>query len=741
MADKVIRVSNSEQLMTALRGATGGETIKLRGGDYGALDLRDGRNGFSGDFASEVTIVSKNIDNPATFSTLNVKGVSNLTLDGLVFDHTFVEGDPDWLKRFKIWDSSDIKVTNSVFDGDLAFGTGTEADYHGTGMGLEVSNSSNIKVNGNEFFNWRIALQIRDSQDVKVRGNEIHDIRTDGMEFIQNQGLLIEGNYIHDFNVARSLGDHADMIQFWTNGTTVAATDATIRGNILDVGDGDVTQSIFMRNDMVDQGKAGYELYYRDFLIEDNVILGGHAHGISIGEIDGLVIRNNSILSIENPDLTPAININSVSKNVTIEQNAVALITGYGDQNDWTVRDNALIQRDDPDAAGYYGTEFLESSMQSPDGASGWVVDPNGTIAQLGAGASMLLSPETASGLRAVFDVATDPGDDATLVFDASVYGPDGLVEDPNAVFKWDFGDGTTATGRQAAHLYTEPGDYKVKLKVVGADGTSTLTRSEIAVAGEDLLTFQREDGLFHTHGYGEDSAIAGSDAASVVGDTGAAALDLGDEGTQLAIDREAFSRFFGAEGFELSFSLRADTLGSTGEVFRLHNAFIASVAANGKLSFQFFPDDGERVTLTSARSINDGRDHDVTVRFDDDADRLTLEVDGIEVSRAEITGSAPEVGYWNLTFGNPWGAENFDGSLDAFDLDAQNNDYPFWEEAWANTDEFVFPGKPDATNNGGARVAYASSSEDRSRFSEGFDDDDFSGFAVPIPPDDSFFS
>lgn len=43
--------------------------------------------------------------------------------------------------------------------------------------------------------------------------------------------------------------------------------------------------------------------------------------------------------------------------------------------------------------------------------------------------------------------------------------------------FKWDFGDGTTATGASPAHVYNEAGAYTVLLTITSAVGTSTYTQ------------------------------------------------------------------------------------------------------------------------------------------------------------------------------------------------------------------------------------------------------------------------
>ncbi|WP_295817683.1 PKD domain-containing protein [uncultured Microbacterium sp.] len=52
------------------------------------------------------------------------------------------------------------------------------------------------------------------------------------------------------------------------------------------------------------------------------------------------------------------------------------------------------------------------------------------------------------------------------------------------AAFAWDFGDGTSASGTNAAHTYAAPGDYTVRLTVTDNDGmTGTMTRVVTASA------------------------------------------------------------------------------------------------------------------------------------------------------------------------------------------------------------------------------------------------------------------
>ena len=121
----------------------------------------------------------------------------------------------------------------------------------GSATAWQVSDATNITIANNEFFNWYRAAVFSNVDDLNVTNNDVHSIRSDGFDFIEVNDVLIQGNYIHDFVANLESGDHADMIQFWTSGTDSPSTNIVIRGNVLDSGAGDWTQSIFMRNEVV----------------------------------------------------------------------------------------------------------------------------------------------------------------------------------------------------------------------------------------------------------------------------------------------------------------------------------------------------------------------------------------------------------------------------------------------------------------------------------------------------------
>ena len=169
MAQTTINVSSAAELMSALANATGGETILLQSGNYGQLSLNGQSQPFA-KFADTVTIKSADRIAPATFSSVSLTGVENLSFDSIKFDYVSAAGAALWEKPFHINGGSDnITISNSVFDGDLAHGVSADDDGYGTGFGLDVANATNITIANNEFFNWHRAGVFVDVDDLECR--------------------------------------------------------------------------------------------------------------------------------------------------------------------------------------------------------------------------------------------------------------------------------------------------------------------------------------------------------------------------------------------------------------------------------------------------------------------------------------------------------------------------------------------------------------------------------------------
>ncbi|WP_200818620.1 right-handed parallel beta-helix repeat-containing protein, partial [Ruegeria meonggei] len=352
MTAQTTTVTSSAELKQALASATGGETILLAAGDYGRLDLRDAKYG------SNVTIKSADPNDMASFSQMSLINSSNVTFDTIMFDYTYQPGDYNFQSPFGVNGSYNVTFKDSVFDGDVARGTGTSIDGTGYGTGLNILNSANINVTGTEFKEWWKGFIAAKSDGISVTGSDIHTIRSDGLVFDGVDNILVEDNYIHDFGGAAGSGDHRDMIQI-QRAYGSGSDNITIRNNVFDMGNGDYAQTIWMGGD----GKnfSDPNVIHHNVLIEGNMIYNGHVNGIAIHAVDGLTISKNTILHVDEKTLTggveiPAINVLS-GKNVTIEQNITSQIIGYNGQSGWTVNNNVLLQPGEYDQAfDYFAT-------------------------------------------------------------------------------------------------------------------------------------------------------------------------------------------------------------------------------------------------------------------------------------------------------------------------------------------------------------------------------------------------
>lgn len=388
------KVSSAAELTAQIE--AGGGTIVLEGGSYGLLDLRE-----SWPAGSPLVLRSADPQNPAVFSELKIHSARNIVLQGLVFDYDFTPGDSSDLAPFRIGKSHGIKVQGCLFDGDIAYGTNTAEDGYGSSTGFKVRHSSDIQVENSVFRKLKRGLLISQTTDVVIRNNNIHSLRMDGMNFAEVRNVLIERNHIHGFKGRPGWEDHRDMIQFWTAGTQTPTRNVVIRDNVLNSANGSFTQSIFMRNELVDTGKAGPEMFYRDIQITENVIINAHLHGITVGETRGLRITNNTIVrnarsegEKENINLwKPRIRLKPTSRNVEVLRNVTGALDGPEGQTDWKVADNLLVQDHSRNKAGFYTQVFVPQSIRDPRRIEAFSPRPGGPLDGSGIGAGRMTMP------------------------------------------------------------------------------------------------------------------------------------------------------------------------------------------------------------------------------------------------------------------------------------------------------------------------------------------------------------
>ena len=142
-------------------------------------------------------------------------------------------------------------------------------------------------------------------------------------------------------------------------------------------------------------------MFYRDLLIEHNVIINAHLHGITVGETIGLTIRNNTLVHDALAGMQerggelhiPRINVRKSAQDVQILRNVTAAIEGQNGQSDWTVAQNLLVQDRRRLKPGYYGAVFAAASPDRSDRLDAFAPLPGGPLDGTGIGAERLQSP------------------------------------------------------------------------------------------------------------------------------------------------------------------------------------------------------------------------------------------------------------------------------------------------------------------------------------------------------------
>lgn len=328
----IYRVDDQSELNEALQRARGGDSILLSAGRYEKLELNSGQNSMRHvKFGSTVTIASEDDARPAVIGSLNVRGAANVEISGVTFDHTGQTGSP-----FRISESSDITIRDSVFDGHDG------RNGFGSGNGLMVSRSSDIVVEDNVTFNFANGFAFSNTSGIVMEGNDVSRMSNDGARFAGVTDVRIEDNTFHDQDSPSSLR-HKDAIQFWTSDREGPSREVVIRGN--DFTNAEVAHTIFMGNELA---RTDATKGYRDILVEDNMIRGGHSHGISIEHVNGAVIRGNVLDRApgvqDRPLYTPIINVGDKSVNVTIVGNEVSSVQRAAGPT-WTVARNVITDR------------------------------------------------------------------------------------------------------------------------------------------------------------------------------------------------------------------------------------------------------------------------------------------------------------------------------------------------------------------------------------------------------------
>jgi hypothetical protein len=459
-------VTNNAELKRAILGVDSGELIKLA---YSKIPYTlDWYSKEKKVYDVSVTITSLNNASPAVISVMAITNIENVIIKNL----NFVAEPLGLLKTsplLLVAKSNKIVVENCFFKGPaLSFASDISQFQNGTGVIARSVTDFRFENNEVSHFTFGISIfgTLNDSlnKNIIIRNNKVHHIQGDSLRIVQASNILIENNSIYSLLGASYDINHTDMIQFWTTNTNKPTTNVTIRGNYLHSGNEVVAQSIFMRNEVVDKGLANKEMYYKNILIENNIIYSSHTHGITVGETVNLNIKNNTVLYnyIENNNTSaPTINISENSVNVVVSKNIVANKGRFAE----IYKDNLFVQRSYPNQSNYYANYFVNSLIGPSASRADLQAKPNSVIENEGWGASGTRIAKATIDLvpRAIF----------TLVKYPYVYGLDGGYStfrngytSSNAFYTWTLEDGRIEQKQKPLLEFHRVGEHLIKLNV-----------------------------------------------------------------------------------------------------------------------------------------------------------------------------------------------------------------------------------------------------------------------------------
>jgi len=683
-------VTNAEELLIELDNASWWEIILLQAWNYWDISISPKwLKKSNGVYDSEVILRSLDTNNMAQMGIVSILGAENITFDSIkfIFDPNNTEGSSTRLKYFSVgaWSptnriSQNISVINSMFIGlDVDSDNGWDPLNHldvlahdgnviglPTGIAVYIRSIDWLLFENNEitwFHRWAIFNR---GNNMVIRNNYVHNVRSDWFDFAAVKDVVIEKNEIRDTNqwrheLASGKWDHADLIQFWTANTEIPSENIIIRWNLLHVSTWKASQSIFMRNEVVDRGQAGDEMLYRNILIENNIIYNAHAHGTTVWEWDNITIRNNTY--IQNLDQwsdtvnIPAISVADSSTNVVIENNIVPKLKNSDKVGSpgWEIKNNLITQTSSPQWKNYVWDIFIDVQSGRYSNGSDLKIHPNTIIDTQWKGSKYSIFEKQPAKLEAVFTTKSSEfsWNDFLFSFDASLTADeDGFLWDSWDYF-WDFWDGSKAQWRVVNYEYASPGEYQVHLRVVSDDGSKVSDNINIVKIKEPILIELEinKDSIQDISTYNTPIESENINGLIRLLDNKDYVYDLS-KNINFEFERDAV-HMYNHDQFSFHISLQRDTLSQWwGYIFNWTSSMYLIMDDEWFLKFGFSNIDEESFELVSDVAINNTHWNDIILSYDSNSEKAKIYINGNLTWESNMSGLSDTKESWGLQLG-----------------------------------------------------------------------------------------
>jgi hypothetical protein len=377
-------VGTSAELVTALKAASSGDTIKLAAGTYSTFKLQD--LSFAG---SGITITSADPAHHATLTGFTLTNDAGFHFSNLDFSVSPAQGD----FPYRAYGSSDLSFDKLSVHGSL------DGHPQNDVSAITIQNSNNISITNSEFQELQNAITHGNDNGLVITGNYIHDIRADGVHGGGSSNLLISNNTFSDFHP--SAGDHPDAIQVWTTNTTASAQNITIENNTISRGTGDVIQGIFVTD------QVG-SLPYINLNINNNTIIGEMYNGIMVSNAVAPTVEHNAVIGFN--DMVSWIRLDHVTGGSFSDNSANRYFTDNTDVGVTMNNEIIVPQAADAATATWQAQQAIAASFPSQDDTAITFQTPSmtGVVFVMVNGMGPMAEPNLANIPMATFHVTFD---------------------------------------------------------------------------------------------------------------------------------------------------------------------------------------------------------------------------------------------------------------------------------------------------------------------------------------------
>jgi len=301
-----------------------GDTVWLRSGYHGAFVIKNG------DYTPPITVAAAAGQTP-TLGRVSFSATKGWVLAGASISPSY--GATSTVDTLVTIDTSSARVTVKdceIFSVKDASAWGATEWINSASSGISVRGAG-VTIANNDITNVRFGIGV-DGADALIDNNRVVNFSADGLRGLGDNGVF-QYNLVKNVYVSGDDGDdnHDDGFQSWSVGVDGVGTGVVhgvvLRGNVF-INREDPNQKL--TNSM--QGIGCFDGMFDGWVVENNVVITDHWHGISFYGMTNSRIVNNTVIDVNDTSPGPPWIMVTANKDGTPSSNVIVrnnLATDY----------------------------------------------------------------------------------------------------------------------------------------------------------------------------------------------------------------------------------------------------------------------------------------------------------------------------------------------------------------------------------------------------------------------------